>query len=186
LTSHYVVKWNKQKRNNVLSADNQQGRLNTSLSRMSKKIHPQYIIGFVDGEGSFHVAIYKDPRMKMGIKIIPEFHISQHVSSKRVLESIKDYFDCGYIKANHRASDDDKTFVYMVRNRNDLLSRIIPFFERYKLRTEKQFDFNLFAKIVRLMRARAHRDKNGAKKILAFAYEMNGKGKYRRKKHEVI
>ena len=53
---------------NVLSADNQQGRL-------QHQIHPWYVTGFVDGEGSFHIALYKDIRMKTGWKIIPEFHV---------------------------------------------------------------------------------------------------------------
>ena len=166
-------------RNNVLSADNQQGRLNTSKC-MSKNIHPQYIVGFVDGEGSFHVAIYQDIRMKIGIKIIPEFHISQHVSSKQVLDLIQRHLDCGYIKENHAANERDKTFVYVVRNRKDLLLKIIPFFERNQLHTEKQADFVLFAKIARLMQDGEHRKRNGAKKILALAYKMNRQGKYRR------
>ena len=55
---------------NVLSADNQQERVKTM-------INPWYIVGFVEGEGTFHIAFYKDPRMKRGIKVIPEFHVNQ-------------------------------------------------------------------------------------------------------------
>ncbi len=53
-------------RKKVLSADNQQGRLH-------HRLEPWYVSGFVDGEGSFHVAIYRDQNMKTGWKIIPEF-----------------------------------------------------------------------------------------------------------------
>ena len=42
---------------NVLSADNQQ-------ERAKRSINPWYIVGFVEGEGTFHIALYKDPRMK--------------------------------------------------------------------------------------------------------------------------
>ena len=66
---------------NVLSADNQQGRL-----------QEWYVSGFVDGEGSFHIALYKDVRMKMGWKVIPEFHVSQRVSSRSVLDSLVQFF----------------------------------------------------------------------------------------------
>lgn len=92
------------------------------------KLHPQYVVGFVDGEGSFHVAIYKDPRMKMGIKLIPEFHVSQRVSSRSILERLMDHFLCGYVKANHAKNDRDTTYVYVVRDRIALLTKIIPFF----------------------------------------------------------
>lgn len=149
-------------------------------------LHPQYIAGFVDGEGSFHIAIYKDGQMKTGLKIIPEFHVSQRVSSKDVLEGLIGFFGCGYLKENHSANKKDKTFVYVVRNRQDLLKTIIPFFNKYSLKTEKQKDFILFAKVVEMMQAGEHRNPAGIKKILQLAYQMNQGGRYRRKKHLLI
>ena len=55
---------------NVLSADNQQ-------ERVKVKLDPWYIVGFVEGEGTFHIAFYIDPRMKTKLKVIPEFHVNQ-------------------------------------------------------------------------------------------------------------
>ncbi len=145
-------------------------------------LNQQYITGFVDGEGTFHIAIYKDPRMKNGIKIIPEFHVSQHVLSKSVLQELVASFGCGYLKANHARST-DATWVYVVRNRDDLLYNIIPFFKRNKLKTAKYHDFELFARIVEMMHEGAHRTQQGLQKILRLAYTMNGKGKHRKKKY---
>lgn len=150
---------------------------------MKDKLHAQYVIGFVDGEGSFHVAIYKDPRMKTGIKIIPEFHVSQNSASKAVLEQLCEHFGCGYVKENHAKNQRDKTSVLVVRNREDLSTKIIPFFEKHSLRTEKRNDFQKFAEIVYLMRDGAHRTQAGIKSILDLAYSMNQGGKFRRKKH---
>lgn len=161
----------------MLSADNQQGRF------IGKNmLNPNYISGFVDGEGSFHVAIYKDNRMKHNIKIIPEFHISQRKDSKMILEKIKDYLQCGYIKKNHAKNKNDLTYVYVVRNRKDLLEKIIPFFEKYTLKTVKKKDYNIFAKIVELMNNNRHSKKSGLRKIIKLSYSMNRKGKYRRSK----
>lgn len=152
---------------------------------MSKLLHPQYIVGFTDGEGSFHIAIYKDKRMKTGIKIIPEFHISQRVSSKKILDELQEFFKCGYVKENHAFNHRDLTYVYVVRKREDLLNKIIPFFEKYSFKTEKQNDFTIFTKIVRLMNIGEHRTKSGARKILSLAYKMNQKGKYRRNRYNI-
>ncbi len=160
-------------RENVLSADNQQGRLQHRLS-------PWYVSGFVDGEGSFHIAIYKDAKMKTGWKIIPEFHVSQRVSSRSILDELIPFFQCGYVKANHRTNPKDVTYVYVVRDRNDLTEKIIPFFERYPLKTEKANDFRLFARIVRMMINNNHRTDPGVKQIITLAYQMNGSGRYRR------
>lgn len=147
------------------------------------KLQTQYVVGFVDGEGSFHVAIYKDPRMKTGIKLIPEFHVSQRETSRLVLDQLIAFFGCGYVKANHRNNPKDTTFVYVVRDRHDLLKIIIPFFKKYSLQTEKKKDFDCFAKIVKKMEAKEHRNENALRGILKLAYKMNQNGKYRRSRH---
>jgi hypothetical protein len=177
--SHYVVYSMGMLRENVLSADNQQGRSQNHIT-------PWYVTGFVDGEGSFHIAIYKDPRMKTGWKVIPEFHVSQRNTSRKVLEELVKFFRCGYIKLNHRTNPNDVTHVYVVRNRDDLLKRIIPFFWRYELRTEKAKDFDLFATVVALMDEGQHRTTNGMKRIVNLAYKMNGGGRYRQRSKEMI
>ncbi len=160
-------------RDNVLSADNQQGRLYCNLP-------PWYVTGFVDGEGSFHVAIYTDSRMKTKWKIIPEFHVSQRQTSRRVLDELVNFFQCGYVKANHAKNPKDVTYVFCVRNRDDLLTKVIPFFEAYVLMTEKAKDFRIFASVVRAMYKGMHLRERNIKSILNRAYTMNGAGRYRR------
>ena len=164
-------------RENVMSAGNQQGRLQHRLA-------PWYVSGFVDGEGSFHVALYADPRMKTGRKVIPEFHVSQRETSRRVLDALVNFFGCGYVKANHRKNPRDVTHVYVVRDRDDLLKKIIPFFRRYPLHTEKANDFNIFAGIVQRMTKGEHRTANGIRHIVNEAYKMNGAGRYRQRPKE--
>lgn len=70
-----------------------------------------YIAGFVDGEGSFHIAFQRNPDLRIGWQAVPEFHVSQDVSSRHVLEAIRDRLDCGIIKLNHRGSRNDRTHV---------------------------------------------------------------------------
>lgn len=159
-----------------MSADNQQER-----PPRSKTINPWYITGFVEGEGTFHIASYCDPHMSVRVKIIPEFHVSQSYLRLEALREIRSYFGCGYLKRNHPGSRRDTTWVYVVRDRNDLLNRIIPFFERYPLRSRKQESFLQFARIVRLMVSGQHRRPSGVRTILNIAYAMNGGGRYRMK-----
>ncbi len=166
-------------RKNAPSADNQQGRSGNGFE-------PWYVSGFVDGEGSFHVAIYPDASVKTGWRIIPEFHVSQRVSSKHVLERLILFFDCGYVKANHQKNPRDVTFVYVVRDRNDLLKKIIPFFEKHQLQTEKASDFKTFARVVRMMSQKIHCVSDGLQTIIELAYTMNGSGRYRKRQKETI
>ena len=166
---------------NEIGADNQQER-----SRMLK-MEKHYIAGFVDGEGSFHIAFQRKKDVKLGWQVIPEFHISQNYHSKCVLEQIKQILKCGYIKSNHAKSKRDRTCVYVVRNRRDLLQKIIPFFNLYQLHTEKREDYRKFQFIVSKMINNEHLSQKGFSEIVEIAYSMNANGRYRNvKKKEIL
>ena len=177
--SHYLS-YTLRMSNNVLSAGNQQER--------SRAIpNPWYIVGFVEGEGTFHIAFYQDPNMKQSVKVIPEFHVSQSYLRLGTLRDIQQYFGCGYLKENHPKSARDTTYVYVVRNRHDLEQRIIPFFERYPLRSTKRRSFQLFARVVEMMVNGQHRTSSGLRQVIDLAYRMNVHGKYRqRRKNDVL
>jgi hypothetical protein len=152
----------------VTGAVNQQERLDA------------YIAGFVDGEGSFHVAIQRNPCTRVGLQLVPEFRVSQDASRRGILDLIRERFDCGSLRENHRNSTNDNTFVVVVRRRHDLLNRVIPFFEANPLRSCKQREVICFADIVRRMDAGEHLTVDGFERLAAQALGMNGGGKYRR------
>ena len=158
-----------------MSADNQQERLS------------HYVAGYVDGEGSFHVAVYRSNNVKLGYQVIPEFHVSQNQERASVLVIIKKLLKCGYIKDNHHTNPNDLSKVFVVRNRQDLLTKIIPFFKQYPLLSSKQRDFIKFSEVVENMRHNKHLKKSGLKKIIIKAFSMNSKGKYRSNHlHEIL
>ena len=156
-----------------MSADNQQERPDTGLC--------QYVAGFVDGEGSFHVAVQRSRFTKVGIQVIPEFHVSQNRERASILELIQEALGCGYIKANHPGSIRDRTMVLVVRNRQDLAERVVPFFERFPLRSSKRREFQAFAEIVGAMQRGEHLTKKGIAQILRQAFAMNH-GRYRKRR----
>jgi hypothetical protein len=121
---------------NVTGADNQQERLDS------------YIAGYVDGEGSFSVSVQRNASCRVGFQLVPEFHVSQNGDRAQVLELIRRRLGCGYIKPNSRR---DRALVFVVRKREDLLDRVVPFFERNPLLSSKQADFDKFADIVRAL-----------------------------------
>lgn len=149
-------------------------------------IQGSYIAGFVDGEGSFHIAFQRRPDLKFGWEAVPEFHVSQNFGSRCVLEKIKRTLGCGYIKANAAAGTRDKTLVYVVRDRNDLLQKVIPFFKEFPLQTEKRKDFEIFSKIVLKMEKGEHLKLKNFQRIVRAAFLMNACGRYRRRKKETI
>ena len=70
--------------------------------------------------------------------------------------------------------------VFVVRRRNDLLERVVPFFEAQPLLSSKQVDFLIFAQVVRAMSEKKHLTDEGFETLLGLALSMNGAGRYRR------
>ncbi len=158
---------------NPSSADNQQERLDA------------YIAGFVDGEGSFHVAICRNAKTRAGWQLVPEFRVSQNAERREVLDLVQRRLGCGRILQNHRASA-DTTLVFVVRKREDLLTRVIPFFVQQPLLSSKQRDFLSFATIVEAMSRGDHLAPDGFDALVGLALSMNGSGRYRRMHHDGI
>ena len=107
-----------------------------------KKITADYIVGFTDGEGCFSLHITKRTRNNLGFFFTPSFSLSQNTPSKHVLEEIRTFFGCGFLRK------DRKTSKYEVRDLHQLLEKIIPFFEKNKLRTQKIKILSFFVKFV--------------------------------------
>ena len=154
-----------------MSADNQQGSLDKNLCN--------YLVGFVDGEGTFHIGIHKRNSLTTGWQVYYEFHVSQNYDKVSILKDIKKTLGCGYIKPNHRNSN-DKTYVLVVRNKKDLLGKVIPFFKKYPFRSPKQKEFEKFVKVVKIVEKKGHLNRKGLLKIAKIAYSMYGNGKYRK------
>jgi hypothetical protein len=148
----------------VQGADNQQERLDG------------YIAGYVDGEGSFSVTVNRNPTSRFKLQLVPEFHVSQNGDRREVLDLIQKRLDCGYIKRNGRK---DQVMVFVVRRRQDLIMRVIPFFERTPLISSKQKDFETFATVVRAMAAGEHLEELGFGQMLKLGLSMNGNGRFR-------
>ena len=138
-----------------------------------------YIAGYVDGEGSFHVAIQRNSSTRARWQLVPEFHVSQNEERRQVLDLIAHRLGCGYIRQNHRNSA-DRCLVLVVRERNALLTKVIPFFEAQPLISAKQRDFESFAEIVKAMASGQHLSAEGFDRLRRKALKMNGGGRYRR------
>jgi hypothetical protein len=62
---------------------------------------------------------------------------------------------------------------YVVRRREDLLERTIPFFRRHPMRTSKQQNFEKFAACVERMAVGEHLTRDGLIEIVRIAETMN-------------
>ena len=145
-----------------MGADNQQERLDM-----------KWLVGFTDGEGCFHVALNKLPKMTLGWQVLPEFRLVQHQRDESVLYKIRNYFGFGDIRKNH---GDRKEF--RVRGLENL-NKLVQFFEKYPLQTSKRKNFEIFSKIIKMMNQKQHLNKEGLIIIANLASQMNRQVKRR-------
>jgi hypothetical protein len=131
------------------------------------QLNPDWVVGFVDGEGCFFVGIQRNPTVKIGFQVIPEFRVVQHKRDLDVLYGLKSFFGFGRVCQNH-----DDRWEYRVR-RLDHLREVASFFESHKLKTKKRVDFQRFHEVLILMEEGRHLTIDGLKDIARIATLMN-------------
>jgi len=136
------------------------------------KLEAQWIVGFVDGEGCFHISINKNDTMTLGYQVLPEFTVVQHERDVKVLHALKTFFGCGVVRVNRK----DKTstrMAYRVRNVKHLLDIISPFFLKHQLKTQKHVEFRKFRRVLLAMDKGKHLTKQGLEEIREIKNQMN-------------
>mmetsp|Transcript_34803 Transcript_34803/g.54778 ORF Transcript_34803/g.54778 Transcript_34803/m.54778 type:complete len:150 (-) Transcript_34803:27-476(-) len=132
------------------------------------QLEPQWIVGFVDGEGCFHVSVNRHKEMSIGYQVLPEFTVVQHQRDIQVLHALKAYFGCGVVRKNH-----GDRMAYRVRGIRHLIEIIIPFFEKHLLKTKKRVDFQKFRKVLLKMQKNDHLTPEGIEEIRKLKAQMN-------------
>ena len=132
------------------------------------KLEAQWIVGFVDGEGCFHVGINPHAEMTAGFQVLPEFTVVQHKRDVQILHALKAHFGCGVVRVNR-----GDRMAYRVRGQEHLLERIIPFFMQHPLKTKKNVDFLKFRDCLLLMEKGAHLTAGGIAEVRKIAAGMN-------------
>lgn len=108
-----------------------------------------YVLGLVDGEGSFNVRVNTQRRRA---RVELKFSLKLRHQDKEILDELQSFFGCGkvYIQRDQRANH-SLCYRYEVQNKKEIIEKIIPFFDAHlpKLPSRKR-DFELFKKITEL------------------------------------
>ena len=134
------------------------------------KLTPDWICGFVEGEGSFVISITKT-KSSNSEQVRLFFKVTQHVKNVQVLYALKTFFQVGNVKKQRK--DPEQCWEYVVSRFEHVTTKIIPFFEKHKMHTTKKFDFFRFRKVALLMSRKDHLSPEGLKTIKLIALRMN-------------
>lgn len=138
-----------------------------------KCLDPFWVAGFVDGEGCFYV---KTSKIKQGTSIAYKvnvyFYISQHKRDIALLENLVAYFNCGLVETVKTRPTQSSYVVYKF---DDILTKIIPFFDTYSLKGKKLLDFYDLKKIASITGKNNKYDENSdlLKGIVKIKKNMN-------------
>ncbi len=125
-----------------------------------RKITEDYISGFVDGEGCFSLSLRKDKGRYFYWKAI--FAIVIRNDDDKIIKQIKKYFDCGSI------SYSKDCIRYQITDTTELMTIIIPFFEKFPLIGKKGDDFKLWREAVFIINKNKIKKVNSEKGIKGF------------------
>ncbi|HXK35685.1 MAG TPA: LAGLIDADG family homing endonuclease [Candidatus Paceibacterota bacterium] len=143
-----------------------------------EKLNPNYVAGFVDGEGSFCVGIGKHKTLRRGIEVHPLFEIEVRADDREVLERILVTIGCGKIyDCSYERYGWQPHVKYKVGSSKELEQFVIPFFEKYPLQAKKAQSFNIFKEIIKMMRRKEHLTDNGFVKIVAMRDQLRKIGR---------
>ncbi len=131
------------------------------------ELSPDWVVGFVDGRGCFHISITRYPAATMGYRVLPEFVIVQHRRDIQVLYALKRFFRCGVVRP---ASED--RWAYRIQ-RLECLERLCEFFLQHPLKTHKNVEMRRFRQILLLMREGQHQTREGLLEIIRIASRMS-------------
>jgi hypothetical protein len=131
---------------------------------------PQWVAGFIDGEGCFHVALINSKKMKTGFEVQLQFSIAQHVRDYNLMLQFIKFFNCGYI-----AADGPWKVQYRIRGITQIENHLLPFLIDNPLLTRKSLDLIDFIKVFELMKAKTHLTTDGIQTIREIQSNMNSR-----------
>ena len=139
-----------------------------------------FISGLIQADGSFNINFRKGKKVKLWVG--SRFSITQQKKDIFLLECIKEYFNTGFIVKNRK----DNTIVYEVNNLKDLINIIIPHFEKYPLRSNKNNSFLIFSYITKKVYNKEHYNIEELYKIINLVFYMNPFSKRKINKNEYL
>jgi len=133
--------------------------------------HPDWMAGFVSGEGCFLVQMAKYGKGKLdGVSL--SFKVSQHLRDELLLRSFTSFFGCGLFNY-HSGNSKLGSGVFIVRKFSDISDKILPFFKDYEIKSIKREDFEDWARVAELIKSKAHLTEDGVEMIREIKSGMN-------------
>lgn len=141
-------------------------------------LDPNYVAGFIDGEGSFSISIGKHKTLKRGFEVRPEFEIELRADDQEILERILITIGCGKIyDCSYERYGWYPHSKYKITSIWKLKEFLFPFLDSYPLQAKKRKSYLIFQEIVLMVCNKKHLSDEGFEKIVGLRAQLRMLGK---------
>nr|QJQ35070.1 LAGLIDADG endonuclease [Fusarium acutatum] len=129
---------------------------------------PEWIAGFVSGKGSFSIYASQsvDKPVSLSFRV---FHYELGAKDDELLKFLGYFFNCG----NFNYHEDKKAVIFVIRKFEDINHKIIPFFDKYKIKGVKYQDFKDWSEAAKIIESKNHLTQEGHNEIRRIRKNMN-------------
>lgn len=127
---------------------------------------PNWLSGFSSAEGCFLIVV--KTKLTSGHYVWLKFQITQHSRDEQLMKSFVSYLGCGRYETNQGDWGN-----YVCTKFSDIETKIIPFFDKYKIEGVKASDYADFKHAAEIIKAKANLDEEGLDQIMKIKAGMN-------------
>jgi len=144
---------------------------------------PDYVAGFIDGEGCFTIVIAKHKTKKLGLDARLCFEIEVRDDDEEIIRKIHKTLGCGRIyRLNYERYGWNPHIELKVSSIKEINEKLIPYLKKAKLRAKKRHSFKLFCQAAEVFKKKEHLTMQGIEKLRKIRQGMN---KYSKKRSSV-
>ena len=152
----------------IKSEFNQTKPVKRTIIQTTNIPNPNWITGFVSGEGNFDAGIRKSTNI-VGSRVYLRFRLTQHTRDTQLMELIIKYLGVGRLEKDSR----NLVVTIAVGNFSNLTEIIIPFSNQYPILGIKHLDYQDWCKIANLISQGSHLTIEGFEEIRVIEAIMN-------------
>lgn len=123
---------------------------------MYNNLSPEWVAGFSTGESNFFITVQKS-KTKSGLAVWLRFSIAQHSRDLLLLESLVNFFGCGYVVKYEKRT----VCEFIVTKIDHIVIHIIPLFEKYPVLGSKYLNYLDFKNVANIINNKEHLNIDG-------------------------
>nr|AAN04058.1 Orf373 [Amoebidium parasiticum] len=132
--------------------------------------NPEWMAGFISGEGCFIVEILENKEMRLGYSVKIKFNIPQHKRDIILLQVLNEYLGGG---GNFHQAKNRDVMEFRFQDFSIIDEQIVPFIRSFPIQGMKIHDFNDWCQAIDIVRRKGHLTPEGLAEIQKLEEGMN-------------